>query len=643
MAIIYSYPQINLSSISADDLMIISDMNADGRPTKSLTLKNLADFVTSTGTGTGTTNKIIKWSDGPAGLLGDSIMNEDVDKIYVDGQLRIGSSSGASRIQIFHDVLDSDNTFSSGGATGSQIIGRRNELYIENRGASRGDIIFKANNGENNGSVDTYFLLDASMADIGTSAKYTRWPDHSRIVLGNSSNVNSLDFEMYHDGGTGLKNGASNLSITSKGGIFIENETGGEIEIHNNINSDFNIRSEGDIKLKGSGGVEYFRVDSGVGEAIFYKQAQVPLVPTANTHATSKQYVDQQIASIPAGLVFQGNWDANANSPTLASGTGTVGNYYVVSVAGNTDLDGITDWEVGDWAVFVEVGGVDKWDKIDQTFVQGAGATGQVSFWSGINSVTGDNDFFWDNTNKRLGIGTTTPAAALDVVGRIGLNDGNNNVSVGDLAGDALTTGNNNTVVGYYALSAETLGDRNVALGAYALHNQNNTSDTDVYNIAIGYQAGLSVTTGTSNTLIGGLSGDALTTGNNNVALGYSSLGAETKGDRSVAIGNFALQVQNNTTNTDVYNTAVGYAAGAAITSAINNTLIGGLAGDALTTGSDNVAIGSGALTSQLTGNSNVAIGRNAMVQGLATDRNVAIGYFALNTLNYTGDSYNVV
>ena len=297
MAIIYTYPQINSSSdLAVNDLMIISDMSANGRPTKSLTLKNLADFVTSTGTGTGTTNKIIKWSDGPAGLLGDSIMNEDVDKIYVDGQLRIGSSSGASRIQIFHDVLDSDNTFSSGGATGSQIIGRRNELYIENRGASRGDIIFKANNGENNGSVDTYFLLDASMADIGTSAKYTRWPDQSRIVLGNSSNVNSLDFEMYHDGGTGLKNGASNLSITSKGGIFIENETGGEIEIHNNINSDFNIRSEGDIKLKGSGGAEYFRVDSGVGEAIFYKQAQVPLVPTANAHATSKQYLDNLVA-----------------------------------------------------------------------------------------------------------------------------------------------------------------------------------------------------------------------------------------------------------------------------------------------------------------------------------------------------------
>jgi hypothetical protein len=147
----------------------------------------------------------------------------------------------------------------------------------------------------------------------------------------------------------------------------------------------------------------------------FSGDVEIPLIPTANAHATSKQYVDTQIASIPAGLVFQGNWDASTNTPTLASGTGTVGNYYVVSVAGNTNLDGITDWEVGDWAVFVEVGGVDKWDKIDQTFVQGAGATGQVTFWNSINAVTGDNDFFWDNTNKRLGIGISSPVAKLHV------------------------------------------------------------------------------------------------------------------------------------------------------------------------------------------------------------------------------------
>ena len=93
MAIIYTYPQINSSSdLEASDLMIISDMSVNGRPTKSLTLKNLADFVTSTGTGTGTTNKIIKWSDGPAGLLGDSIMTESTGLIDLAGQFVSTSS-----------------------------------------------------------------------------------------------------------------------------------------------------------------------------------------------------------------------------------------------------------------------------------------------------------------------------------------------------------------------------------------------------------------------------------------------------------------------------------------------------------------------------------------------------------------------
>ena len=62
-------------------------------------------------------------------------------------------------------------------------------------------------------------------------------------------------------------------------------------------------------------------------------------------------------------LRYQGTWDANANSPFLQSSVGTQGYYYVVSVAGTTNLNGITDWQVGDWAVFN--GSV--WQKIDNT------------------------------------------------------------------------------------------------------------------------------------------------------------------------------------------------------------------------------------------------------------------------------------
>jgi hypothetical protein len=64
-----------------------------------------------------------------------------------------------------------------------------------------------------------------------------------------------------------------------------------------------------------------------------------------------------------SGLTYKGTWNASTNTPTLTSGSGVNGDYYVVNVAGNTDLDGITDWQIGDWAIFN--GAV--WQKIDQS------------------------------------------------------------------------------------------------------------------------------------------------------------------------------------------------------------------------------------------------------------------------------------
>lgn len=58
------------------------------------------------------------------------------------------------------------------------------------------------------------------------------------------------------------------------------------------------------------------------------------------------------ITNAIGALNYKGTWDANTNSPALASGVGTKGDYYVVSVAGTTTLDGISNWGIGDWAVF---------------------------------------------------------------------------------------------------------------------------------------------------------------------------------------------------------------------------------------------------------------------------------------------------
>ena len=56
--------------------------------------------------------------------------------------------------------------------------------------------------------------------------------------------------------------------------------------------------------------------------------------------------------SVFTGLDYQGAWNASTNTPTLTSSVGTLGEFYIVSVAGATDLNGITNWDVGDWALF---------------------------------------------------------------------------------------------------------------------------------------------------------------------------------------------------------------------------------------------------------------------------------------------------
>ncbi|HQK38540.1 MAG TPA: hypothetical protein PLO52_00320 [Flavobacterium alvei] len=54
--------------------------------------------------------------------------------------------------------------------------------------------------------------------------------------------------------------------------------------------------------------------------------------------------------------------------------------------------------------------------QLDQQISVGTATSGQVTFWTGSTTIGGDGAYLWDNTNKRLGIGTT-PAAFLHVQG----------------------------------------------------------------------------------------------------------------------------------------------------------------------------------------------------------------------------------
>lgn len=60
-------------------------------------------------------------------------------------------------------------------------------------------------------------------------------------------------------------------------------------------------------------------------------------------------------------LEYLGTWNAATNNPHLQSGEGQKNGYYIVSDAGNTNLDGVTGWETGDWVLF----NGQTWEQID--------------------------------------------------------------------------------------------------------------------------------------------------------------------------------------------------------------------------------------------------------------------------------------
>jgi hypothetical protein len=200
-------------------------------------------------------------------------------------------------------------------------------------------------------------------------------------------------------------------------------------------------------------------------------------------------------------------------------------------------------------------------------------------------------------------------AASLDISGDIDV-DGTTNLDVLDVDG-----------------AVNFAADVTFADGADLI-----TASAGTSNLRLGVNAGNSITSGGNyNTVVGDDAGTAITTGDLMTAVGYRALFTEDTGERSTAVGAYALTAQNSAVEN--YNTAVGYAAGTAVTTGIQNTLIGGLAGDALTDADNNVAMGASALTSDTLGSKTTAIGTGTLATQnftTATDSyNTAVGYFA--------------
>jgi len=266
------------------------------------------------------------------------------------------------------------------------------------------------------------------------------------------------------------------------------------------------------------------------------------------------------ITNAIGSLNYKGTWDASTNNPTLVSSVGTQGDYYVVSVAGSTNLNGTTLWGVGDMAIFN--GSI--WQKADG---------GDTSLVTSL-TVTGLTGYMYANNTTPVTASTTIPVAnitgavpnTVNIIAGTGMSGGGaltGNVTL-NLANTAVTAGTygNATAVSQITVDAQgritsagnvTIAIANSAvsgLGTMSIQNANNVAITggNITSI-IGNIVG-AIPNGTiTNTL---LQNSTATLGNATITLGgtTSSVGNLTLANVTVSSGNVTANVSmTNATN----------------------------------------------------------------------------------------------
>jgi hypothetical protein len=270
------------------------------------------------------------------------------------------------------------------------------------------------------------------------------------------------------------------------------------------------------------------------------------------------------------------------------------------------------------------------------------GATAGSVLFAGVAGVLQQDNanFFWDDTNNRLGIGTTAPATGLQVNGQITINttgiagqsafistnkpaiSNGNNIFIGN-GGSALTAAGstqaaNLTGVGFQCLQNNTTGESATAVGFQSMTS--NTTGNN--NSAFGVGAMYSNTTGQQNTALGFKTLNANISGNYNVAIGNEALRGGTANSENVMIG----WRNGYVTTTGAYNTGVGSNALLGITSGQLNVGFGWRAAQSVTSGNYNCAFGGQALNAT-TGSNNHAFGYSAGQNNTTGSNNIFIGF----------------
>ena len=170
---------------------------------------------------------------------------------------------------------------------------------------------------------------------------------------------------------------------------------------------------------------------------------------TDNNLLATTAFVQNLLGDVVSGLQFQELWDASTDTPNLSTATPGNGDFWIVKIAGTTNLSGITTWAVGDWAIYIvpSGGGTAFWQKVDNTTsLTGTGTGNQVAKWGGAGASDVLTDSIITATATGVGVNVLNPVAELEVSGEIKATS--LDIQTGALIQDNLQVDNNINVDG---------------------------------------------------------------------------------------------------------------------------------------------------------------------------------------------------
>jgi hypothetical protein len=277
----------------------------------------------------------------------------------------VSGSNGIENIAIGNSALKENSTGSGNVALGSHALGVNNTGY-------------------NNLAVGTYCLPSNTDGFMNTAIGYSVMSSNTSGTYNNALGAHALDYTSTGSGNTALGTHALYLNTTGNYNVAVG---GSALHIGNNLNNNTAIGVLSGYANNGSGNI-FVGYQSGYNES-----------------GSNKLYIENSSSSAPliygdfANDTVRINGKFHANGPAIVS--------TIPFLAGRDTVityDPVTKQLL---ATKITTGGGGG---------SPGGSNGQVQF-NNSGAFGGSPNFFWDNTNNRLGIAASSPQYKLDING----------------------------------------------------------------------------------------------------------------------------------------------------------------------------------------------------------------------------------